>query len=124
MRRRDFIKLIAGSAAAWPIVARAQQGATPIIGFLNPTSPKLYHFNAAAFRDGLQQTGHVEGQNIRIEYRWADGDYSRLQTLPEELVALKVAALAATGDVASARAAQAATTSIPIVFTIGADGGN
>jgi putative ABC transport system substrate-binding protein len=92
-----------------------------VVGFLNPTSSKLYDFNAAAFRRGLQDAGFVEGENVRIEYRWGDGDYSRLPALAAELVKLKVAVIGATGDVASARAAKAATSTIPIVFTIGAD---
>jgi putative ABC transport system substrate-binding protein len=92
-----------------------------VVGFLNPTSSKLYEFNAAAFRKGLQDAGFVEGENVRIEYRWAEGDYNRLAALAAELVNLKVAVIGATGDVASARAAKAATSTIPIVFTIGAD---
>jgi putative ABC transport system substrate-binding protein len=93
----------------------------PVVGFLNPTSSKLYEFNAAAFRKGLQDAGFVDGENVRIEYRWAEGDYGRLAALAAELVALKVAVIGATGDVASALAAKASTSTIPIVFTIGAD---
>jgi putative ABC transport system substrate-binding protein len=93
----------------------------PVVGFLNPVSPDTYAFNAAAFRDGLAKAGFVEGRNVRIEYRWGKGNYSTLPALAAELAAMKVAAIAATGDIASARAAQSATRTIPIVFTIGAD---
>ena len=122
MRRREFLGVLGGATAtAWPLAARAQQAAMPMVGFLNPTESKLYEFNAAAFRKGLQETGFVEGENVRIEYRWGEGDYSRLPALAAELVGLRVAVIAATGDVGSARAAVAATSTTPIVFTIGAD---
>ena len=122
MRRREFLGVLGGATAtAWPLAARAQQAAMPMVGFLNPTELKLYEFNAAAFRKGLQETGFVEGENVRIEYRWGEGDYSRLPALAAELVGLRVAVIAATGDVGSARAAVAATSTTPIVFTIGAD---
>jgi putative ABC transport system substrate-binding protein len=120
MQRRNFLTLF-GGAVTWPLAARAQPVVMPVVGFLNPTSSKLYEFNAAAFRKGLQDAGFVEGENVRIEYRWAEGDYNRLAALAAELVNLKVAVIGATGDVASARAAKAATSIIPIVFTIGAD---
>ena len=120
MRRREFIATL-GAAAALPLQARGQQPTMPVVGFLNPTVSRLYEFNAAAFRLGLKETGFVEGQNVRIEYRWGEGDYSRLPSLAAELVGLKVAVIGAPGDVASARAAKAATSTIPIVFTIGAD---
>ena len=119
MRRRDFLR-VAGAASLASSRTHAQ-GSPPIVGFLNPVSPDTYAFNAAAFREGLAEAGFVEGRNVRIEYRWGNGDYSRLPALAAELAAMRVAAIAATGDIASARAARAATATIPIVFTIGAD---
>ena len=119
MRRRKFVAFV---GAAHLLTHEAQaQGTIPVVGFLNPVSPDTYAFNAVAFREGLAQAGFVEGRNVRIEYRWARGDYSLLPALAAELAALKVAAIAATGDIASARAAKSATSTIPIVFTIGAD---
>jgi putative tryptophan/tyrosine transport system substrate-binding protein len=103
MRRREFIALL-GGAAACP-VARAQQR-VPLVGFLNSASPDTYRFNADSFREGLAKAGFVEGRNVRIEERWARGDYGALPALAAELVARGVVAIAATGDVASARAAQ------------------
>ncbi len=126
MRRREFISLLCG-AAAWPPGAQAQQGAGasqtangPLVGFLNSASPDTYRFNADSFREGLAQAGFVEGRNVRIEERWAKGDYQALPGLAAELVAKGVVAIAATGDVASARAAQQAG-KVPVVFTIGSD---
>jgi putative ABC transport system substrate-binding protein len=92
-----------------------------MVGFLNSATPELYQFNVEAFRRGLQELGYVEGKNLTIEYRWARGDYDRLPALAAELVDRQVSVIAATGDVVSARAAQAATTRVPIVFTIGGD---
>jgi putative ABC transport system substrate-binding protein len=109
-----------GGAAVLPRVAIAQQR-MPVVGFLNPTSPDTYNFNAVAFREGLAQAGFVEGQNVRIEYRWGRGDYTALPALAAELAALNVSAIAATGDIFSARSALGATRTIPIVFTLGAD---
>jgi putative ABC transport system substrate-binding protein len=119
MRRREFIALI-GAATALPFAAQAQQR-TPLVGFLNSASPDTYRFNADSFREGLAKAGFVEGRNVRIEERWARGDYASLPALAAELVAMGVAAVAATGDVASARAAQSASSTVPVVFTIGGD---
>jgi putative ABC transport system substrate-binding protein len=93
----------------------------PLVGFLNAASPNTYRFNADSFREGLAQAGFIEGRNVRIEERWANGDYQALPTLAAQLVAKGVVVIAATGDVASARAAQAASQTVPVVFTIGAD---
>jgi putative ABC transport system substrate-binding protein len=120
MRRRKFIALF-GGAAAWPIVAQAQQSPLPVVGFLNPNTLDNYAFNAAAFREGLKETGYDEGQNVVIQYSWAGGDYGRLPGLADELVRRRVNVIAATGDIASARAAQSATNTIPIVFIVGND---
>jgi putative ABC transport system substrate-binding protein len=121
MRRREFIGLV-GGAAALPLMARAQQpGTGPLVGFLNSASSNTYRFNADSFREGLARAGFVEGRNVRIEERWANGDYGILPKLASELIAKGVVAIAATGDVASARAAQQATDTVPVVFTIGGD---
>src|SRR5258708_28232639 len=120
MRRREFISTLGGAVAAWPLRAHAQQ-TMPLVGFLNGASPDTYRFNADSFREGLAQAGFVEGRNVRIEERWANGDYQALPALAAELVAKGVVVIAATGDVASARAAQGASKTVPVVFTIGAD---
>jgi putative ABC transport system substrate-binding protein len=120
MKRREFIALIGSAASAWAIAARAQQNA-PLVGFLNSASPDTYRFNADSFREGLAKAGFVEGRNVRIEERWARGDYAALPALAAELVATGVVVIAATGDVASARAAQRASSTVPVVFTIGGD---
>lgn len=120
MRRRDFIAIVGVAATGLPLAASAQRQ-MPLVGFLNSASPDTYRFNADSFRDGLAKSGFVEGRNVRIVERWARGDYSALPTLAAELVAMGVAAIAATGDVASARAAQHASNTVPVVFTIGGD---
>ena len=118
MRRREFLGALGGAMSAWPLRAHAQQ-TMPLVGFLNGASPDSYRFNANSFREGLAQAGFVEGKNVRIEERWARGDYQQLPALAAELVAMGVVAIAATGDVPSARAAQGASNHVPVVFTIG-----
>ena len=120
MRRRDFIKVVIGSAAVWPPRARAQEPGKPLIGFLNAASARGYERQLAAFLKGLAETGFVEGQNVTIEYRWAEGQHDRLPSMAAELVRRKVAVIAATSTPA-ALAAKAATTTIPISFELGSD---
>src|SRR5882672_3615940 len=125
MRRRELITLLGGAAAApsllWPLAARAQQGSMPVIGYFSGRSPVTDVPMLSAFRQGLNDTGYVEGRNVAIEFRWAEGRYDRLPELALDLVRRKVAVIVTSGGESTAQAAKAATSTIPIVFNAGGD---
>ena len=121
VRRREFLITLGSAVAGWPLVISAQQQAMPVIGFLSSVSPAPFARNLAAFRQGLKETGYVEGQNAAIEYPWAEGQFERLPAFAADLLSRHVAVIAATGGRPSALAAKAATTTVPITFILASD---
>src|SRR5262249_35105318 len=121
MRRREFITLLSGAAVGWPVIARAQQPAMPVIGFLNPQSPEGFAAPMRGLRQGLKEAGYIEGENLTIEYRWANNQDERLPALAADLVRRRVALIATTGGPLAARAVRAATSTIPTIFNVAGD---
>src|SRR5262245_37372699 len=121
MRRREFVTLLGGAVAAWPLAARAQRPSMPVVGYLNGASSTQFTHLLAAFRKGLSETEYAEGRNVAIEYRYADGQYDRLPALATDLVSRRVAAIVGNAGTPTIREAKAATATIPIVFVIGSD---